>query len=320
MYIALENGDIYFLEVDSQAEIFVQTVTRASQLDCSIGGAFAVLDFGLAYDDVLIAGGEMSSGGIYMVSSLNQWNSSKRHLVLMDESQLSVGPYPVRRNLKLEASVANWAPVFDFELVNMSAHGQVNGIADRDRIFACTGRAKYGAITELRYGIQAATQEPVEYLQGVHRLFVLPDKSSKGYFLLSTLPGQSFLCFLSSLEDREWYDCDEITSLQLEETTLTAGAVEWVGKRNAEGTEPELWTVQITPTMITATQLFGDDLYFRNEAGPRPSGLRPRLQQKCNGGDVIIAGGVCKKCVLIALRNGPDAKLILASFAKDPDM
>lgn len=299
MYIALENGDIYFLEVDSQAEIFVQTVTRASQLDCSIGGAFAVLDFGLAYDDVLIAGGEMSSGGIYM---------------------LSVGPYPVRRNLKLEASVANWAPVFDFELVNMSAHGQVNGIADRDRIFACTGRAKYGAITELRYGIQAATQEPVEYLQGVHRLFVLPDKSSKGYFLLSTLPGQSFLCFLSSLEDREWYDCDEITSLQLEETTLTAGAVEWVGKRNAEGTEPELWTVQITPTMITATQLFGDDLYFRNEAGPRPSGLRPRLQQKCNGGDVIIAGGVCKKCVLIALRNGPDAKLILASFAKDPDI
>jgi hypothetical protein len=74
MYIALENGDIYFLEVDAEAHSLVQTATKASHLECAIGTAFAALDNGLGYNDVLVAGGEMSSGGVYLVCNTSTFS------------------------------------------------------------------------------------------------------------------------------------------------------------------------------------------------------------------------------------------------------
>lgn len=71
MYVAMENGDIYFLEVDAHSHQLVQTATKASYFDCSIGTAFAVLDYGLKKNDMIVAGGEMSSGGIYLVGKFD---------------------------------------------------------------------------------------------------------------------------------------------------------------------------------------------------------------------------------------------------------
>lgn len=69
LYLALENGDIYFVEVDFEQKEFLQLINRAARLNCSIGPAFAALDYGLERNDLLIAGGEMSSGGVYLVSA-----------------------------------------------------------------------------------------------------------------------------------------------------------------------------------------------------------------------------------------------------------
>jgi len=69
IYLAMENGGIYYLEVDGSVNALVQNVVKASYLDCAIGTAFTALDYGLRSNDMIVAGGEMSSGGIYLVSS-----------------------------------------------------------------------------------------------------------------------------------------------------------------------------------------------------------------------------------------------------------
>lgn len=68
LYLAMEDGDIYFVEVNSEAPNLVELMNKAGHLDCAIGSAFAALDYGLERNDLVIAGGEMSSGGIYLVS------------------------------------------------------------------------------------------------------------------------------------------------------------------------------------------------------------------------------------------------------------
>lgn len=67
LYFAMEDGDIYFIEVGLDGPNLVQLVNKAGHLDCAIGSAFAALDYGLERHDLVIAGGEMSSGGIYLV-------------------------------------------------------------------------------------------------------------------------------------------------------------------------------------------------------------------------------------------------------------
>ena len=68
LYLAMEDGDIYFVEVGLHGPNLVQLVNKASHLNCAIGSAFAALDYGLDRNDLLVAGGEMSSGGVYLVS------------------------------------------------------------------------------------------------------------------------------------------------------------------------------------------------------------------------------------------------------------
>lgn len=68
LYLAMEDGDIFFLELGSEGPNLVKLVNKAGHLDCAIGSAFAALDYGLERNDLVIAGGEMSSGGIYLVS------------------------------------------------------------------------------------------------------------------------------------------------------------------------------------------------------------------------------------------------------------
>lgn len=210
--------------------------------------------------------------------------------------------------------MSNWAPVFDFELVNMSAWGHGSGTAERDRVFACTGRGDHGAITELRYGIQASTHEPVDYLQGVRRLFILPDASSRGYFVLSSLADQSFLCYRSAGRDGEWFECEGALSLEFEEATLAAGPLE-LGVD-----EPALWSVQVTPSAITVAQLSEEYTLPKQEPDSMGDGEgRRRLQRRCDGGDTIIAAAIHGKFVLIALRNGFAITLILAVISIKPD-
>jgi hypothetical protein len=324
MYVAMENGSIYYLEVHVQAQPLVQNVVKASYLDCAIGTAFAALDCGLGYDDMIVAGGEMSSGGIYLVRGMldYHYNSVPTQPCL----QLNIAPWPVDTRAKPEESVINWTPVFDFELINLSARGHGNGIADRDRVFACTGRGDHGAITELRYGIQASAQEPVDYLQGVRRLFILPDVSGGGYFVLSSQPDQSFLCYRSSGREGEWLECNRAVTFEFDEPTLAAGPLQWpqngLENRPQAPSQHTTWSVQITPSAITVVQLSQEDTLSQGEADTDMSDNDPRkrrLQRRCDSGDTIVAGSLHGKYVLIALRSGSEAKLVLGLIAIEDD-
>lgn len=206
---------------------------------------------------------------------------------------------------KLEESVANWSPVFDFELVNLPPQGYATGKAERDRVLACTGRGDHGAITELRYGIQARIQGSAVYLQGVRRLWVLPDASGEGYFLLSSLPDRSGLCFLSPSED--WEDASDFDFLDLNETTLAAGAV---GTRS----------VQVTPSAIIITELKQEYLIARKEADPDTemvdTGTETNiLRERCEVGDIIVAAALKDEYLVVVVRNGFIVKLILATIS-----
>lgn len=208
---------------------------------------------------------------------------------------------------KLEESVANWSPVFDFELVNLPPQGYATGKAERDRVLACTGRGDHGAITELRYGIQARIQGSADYLQGVRRLWVLPDSSRKGYFLLSSLPDQSSLCFLTPAGD--WEDASEFDFLDLDETTLAAGAV---GTRS----------VQVTPSAIIITELKEEYLILRRDIDRDidmigPGAGFPIMKERCEVGDIIVAAALKDEYLVVAVRNGLIAKLILATVSVD---
>lgn len=222
--------------------------------------------------------------------------------------QLKIGPHPVETEPKLEESVANWSPVFDFELVNLPGQGLASGKTERDRVLACTGRGDHGAITELRYGIQARIQGSADYVQGVRRLWVLPDSSRAGYFLLSSLPDQSSLCFLTPAGD--WEDATEFDFLDLNETTLAAGAV---------GTQ----SVQVTPGAIIVTQLKGYIILRRDvdrDIDMADIGAEtqvPILRERCNDGDVIVAAALKDEYLVVAVRNGFIVKLMLAIISID---
>jgi hypothetical protein len=316
MYVAMEDGSIYYLEIHLQAQPLIQNAVQASYLDCAIGTAFAALDCGLGYDDMIIAGGEMSSGGIYLVGGTSVFcNSAPTKPCL----QLNIAPWPVDIRAKPEESVINWTPVFDFELVNLSASGHDNSIANRDRVFACTGRGEHGAITELRYGIQARAEEPADYLEGTQRVFILPDVAGCGYFVLSSHPAESFLCYRSIGRESEWLECTCPVSLELDEPTLAAGPLEGPGGCGSPAhTQRALWSVQVTPSSVTAVQLFQEHALRREERDRIVNGGLPRLrrlQRKCEGGDRIVAAALHGKYLFIGLRNGNDIKLVLGSIA-----
>lgn len=216
---------------------------------------------------------------------------------------------------KLEESVANWSPVFDFDLVKIPAQGHASGKAERDRVFACTGRGDHGAITELRYGIQARIQGSAEYHSGVRRLWVLPDSSGKGYFLLSSLPDRSSLCFLTPSGD--WEEVSEFGLLEMDKTTLAAGAVGAL-------------SVQVTPSTIIIARLKEESLTLRRDDG-RDFGRDDIemadvamymdspliMKDECNVGEIIVAAALKDKFLVVAIRKGVVVELILATIQID---
>ena len=209
--------------------------------------------------------------------------------------------------------------MFDFELVSSSCTGQANGVAERDRVFACTGRGEHGALMELRYGIEAIVRQPSGFVSGVRRLFDLADNSktsarNSGYFVLCSLAEESFLCYRSlSGKDRGWWDCGQMYSLVMDEATLAAGSVELPIEVDVGAyAESVSWSVQVTQSTITLVQL------WRTEPADR-SPSRNCFRQECDEGSAITSAALYSSFLIIALRNGPDLSLVLASIKVEKD-
>ncbi len=228
LYICREDGMVRFLEISEESEIMVDASMKAGILGCDIDTAFASLDLGLDRDDLLIAGGDMSDGGLYLF----QARQSPEHV----------------------QCVPNWAPTIDFitaavvpdeNLVSKRSSSNIDMGLFGDRIFAGAGRGcKHGALVELRFGLQARMGTTIDLEEsGTLRLWTLPDLAGEGLYFLLSNSSHSSLLHLSTDTSTVSGEHDESTGLDFNSTTLAAGAT------------PEGLVIQVTDTSIRATTI-----------------------------------------------------------------
>lgn len=139
IYLCREDGIVQYLELYNTLGHMLDSTHPAGRLRINVNTAFAILDVGPGTDDMLAAGGNMSEGGL--------WYFGAR----VDPTRVSTIP--------------NWTPMSDFITVSdidkldisiPSNSGRQKVIGAPSRMFACTGRGKHGAISELRYGFKAS--------------------------------------------------------------------------------------------------------------------------------------------------------------------
>ncbi len=139
IFLCREDGIVQYLELYNSIDHMLDSTHPAGRLGINVSTAFAILDVGPTTDDLLAAGGDMSEGGLWRVRARE---------------------YPMRL-----ATVPDWTPLNDFATTTNLGEipisiGSITNIdkvlGGPSRIFACTGRGKHGAISELRYGIAAS--------------------------------------------------------------------------------------------------------------------------------------------------------------------
>lgn len=140
-YIVLcrEDGIVQYMVIDDGIRQMIDSNHNVGRLGVNINTSFATVDLGLYTEDLLIAGGDESDGGLW-------------------------GFPPRQQRPNQRGTIPNWTPINDFTVANVPINRQNAGIAaaannalkGQQRLFACSGRGKHGAISELRYGVEAA--------------------------------------------------------------------------------------------------------------------------------------------------------------------
>lgn len=279
LYICREDGVVRFLEISEESEIMVDASMKAGILGCNIDTAFASIDVGLDRHDLLIAGGDMSDGGLYV--------------------------FEPRQRPEYVQCVPNWAPIVDFITAVLEPDGNpflVRGSSTAhqglvsNRVFAGAGRGcNHGAAVELRFGLQASMGARVDLEDsGTLRLWPLPDLAREGLYLLLSYSSNSLLLHLSTDTSTVIGEHDESVGLNLDSTTLAAGAT------------PDGLIIQVTETSIRATTIVT---------------VKPRFSWDC-GAVKIVAAAVQGETsmVVTALRIEDEIKLHLGKMVVDDDI
>ena len=69
VYIVRQDGHVRLIEIDEADQLLLKTTSPAGDIHNPVGTAFACLDVGLRNaPDMIIAGGYMGMGGVYLVS------------------------------------------------------------------------------------------------------------------------------------------------------------------------------------------------------------------------------------------------------------
>lgn len=146
--------------------------------------------------------------------------------------------------------VANWSPIIDFVT---TAASQESDYVDKavtngrqtlqnyrpDRIFAGTGQGKKGAISEMRYGLEAHLGLDIDFHHHISHTWAFPicdgdqisnghrhDKRPSGTFILASMTYESALLFLTGDATEITEISDSETGFDLKSTTLAAGMFE----------------------------------------------------------------------------------------------
>ncbi|KAI5926216.1 mono-functional DNA-alkylating methyl methanesulfonate N-term-domain-containing protein [Camillea tinctor] len=249
IYLAREDGFINFLEIEDESGI--ETSVSMGSVNCNIDTAFAsVFD---PFGDVLVAGGDSGPGAI--------WN------IMAREHPQRIGPIP------------NWSPTVDLVVTSDASRGageeQDRGskasIASKvpptwlkpDKLFACSGRGIMGAITELRYGIQAKTGLDLTYSSPIKQCWPIPilgETIEDGFLMLLALPNRSAILHISQNLSEVSEKSQDAVQFDLSSITLAA-------------CQTKDMVIQITPAFVT--MITPDDCYqhLTSEITQEPSAV-----------------------------------------------
>ena len=138
LLLCREDGIVQYMVIDHSIKQMIDSTHNIGRLGVNINTSFATVDLGLYTEDLLVAGGDESNGGLWFFPPRQK--------------------DPVQRDI-----IPNWTPINDFAVANVPIDRQNAGIAaaannalrGQQRLFACSGRGKHGAISEMRYGVEA---------------------------------------------------------------------------------------------------------------------------------------------------------------------
>ena len=202
IYLCREDGVIRFLEI-SDTPPAIDSQTTAGQLNININTAFATLHLGGEYHDLLVVGGDLSSGGLFL--------------------------FEPREEAKLMSTVPNWTPLIDIAVTKANQPGTSivpihDPIEDQMRVFASTGRGPiHGEITEIRYGIEGAITGELEFVgNAVTEIWALQDPPGKSVHIVVSSPTDTTLLTIGS-DEGELPDSDSQIELECDARTIAAG-------------------------------------------------------------------------------------------------
>jgi hypothetical protein len=124
--------------------------------------------------------------------------------------------------MKVRRTFPDWAPIMDLQVVQSTGNAG-DEVSNRSNIFATSGRQPYGAISELRKGLEArilieADLGHSDGLTGSYGLWSFPDPFERGIHFFLTYPGATTAWLLNAEEEMEPSELNQ----DLESDTLLA--------------------------------------------------------------------------------------------------
>lgn len=180
IYLVREDGLVLYMKIPkSESSRVTQSV--AGSLGCHVGTAFASLG-GELDPDILCVAGDTSSG---LVVSIGNWPSARRIGEMSRMDTMGIKPIEL---------IPNWASVTDM-IPSDVIHTNRSRIKETDSMFVTSGREPYGAITELRQGLEgiAAAFVRLDFCQAVTGAWVLPDLSMGSLIVVLSSPLETTL-------------------------------------------------------------------------------------------------------------------------------
>ena len=282
VYLCREDGVVRYIGIDDKLGHKIDSSHRAGMLKVNIDTAFASIDLGAHHTDLLAAGGDLCDGGFWI--------------------------FPPRKDPFRKVMIPNWTPMIDYTTAPISRNTQNTlGLpartdhppTDHSRIFACTGKgARLGAITEMRYGIEAVKIGPTMEVGdinegGILQIWALNDPSNGGIYLIFAHPTVTSLLFIAS-DGTELVQVEDNFGFDYDTRTIAADVT-------AQGL-----IIQVTEKSIIATS---------------PNAHASRFESQCDD-ERIVAASIQKiqskeSIVLTAVRDDQGCQLHLGYFAPD---
>lgn len=207
LYLAREDGNIFHVYEHGSPAV-MNSSSNAGNMDCHIGTAFASVG-GLGDPDILVAAGDMSSG---CVKEIGPRFSPSGATTMSRSDTMEMRPVE---------SIPNWGSVTDMMASTLPGKSE----RTRDGVFVTSGRQPFGAITELRYGLEVRLSVilPLEALGSAQAVWTLP-RTGVGDVLV-ILSGPAGTTFFSLYVEDEEAEVEPLEPSSLEskyETLLAA--------------------------------------------------------------------------------------------------